>query len=206
MKIACVSDLHGHLPEIPDCDVLLICGDLAMYHKEQYIWLRDEFRPWIHELNKRMQVIGVAGNHDITFEKAPEIVPSMAWRYLQDSGFEFGGLKFWGAPWQRRCGDMSFNLDEPELAKKWDLIPPDTDVLVLHGPPYGYGDFSNYGHVHAGSPTLTQKILEIRPKLVACGHIHYSYGRYDLDGTIIINGALVGKDYLPVNPIQVIEL
>ncbi len=202
-RICCISDTHGHFPEVPDCDLLLLGGDYCPTNDGQAWWFRDQFAPWLESL--KVPVIGVAGNHDFYFERFPYIAP-MKWTYLQDSGAEWAGFKIWGSPWQPRFYDWAFNLDEPDLAEKWKLIPDDIDILVLHGPPYGYGDFSNYGNVHCGSPSLLARIEEIKPKLVIAGHIHPGYGHYNIGETIFLNCSLVDSKYKAVNPPQVVEL
>jgi len=206
MKLACVSDLHGHLPEIPDCDVLLLGGDYSPDTVTELKWLHGTFAPWIKKLSERMKVVGVAGNHEILFEQNPILIPTMEWVYLEDSGFSYQGLNFWGSPWQPRFFDWAFNADEDQLCRKWDLIPNNTDVLLLHGPPHGYGDFSNYGQEHTGSPGMTKRIEEIQPKLVIAGHIHSAYGRYQIGNTIVLNCSLVNERYQIANPIQIVEL
>lgn len=209
MRIAAVSDLHGHLPEIPDCDVLLLGGDYCPMSKpvDQAWWLRDHFTPWLRGIrNRGIEIFGVAGNHDIIFEKRPDLVPPLPWNYLQDSGCYFGGMFLYGSPHQRRFYDWAFNLDEPELAKKWEAIPDDTDILLLHGPPLGLGDFSIHGNERIGSPSLRSRIDEIQPKLVIYGHNHSGFGRYQLGESILLNCSLVNEKYEPVNDVWVIDV
>jgi|694.fasta_scaffold22898_6 Icc-related predicted phosphoesterase len=206
MKIVCVSDLHGFLPQIPDCDLLLLGGDYCPVVKGQNFWFAQVFAPWIEMQSKTKKIIGVAGNHDLLFEKKPELVPQMEWTYLQDSGYEWNGLKFWGSPWQPRFFDWAFNADEDELQQKWSLIPDDTDVLLLHGPPHGFGDFSTHGFEHTGSPSLLKRIEEIQPKLVIAGHIHTGYGVYEIGKTKFLSCAYVNDMYKPVNLPHVVEI
>lgn len=210
MKIACLSDTHGYTPDIPDCDLLLLAGDYCPVVKGQNWWFRETFAPWINKISEKIPVIGVAGNHDLLFEKAPDLVPKMNWTYLQDSGYEWNGLKFWGSPWQTRFYDWAFNEDEPQLKKKWDLIPDDTDVLILHGPPRGFGDFAprvnEAGGEHTGSPSLLKKIEKIKPKLVIAGHIHSGYGSYNIGDTKFLNCSYVNEKYQPTNAIQIVEI
>jgi Icc-related predicted phosphoesterase len=208
MKVCCASDLHGHWPEIPDCDLLLLAGDYCPTPDyAQSHWYRTQFAPWIDKLSTRMKIIGVAGNHDFLFEQErPELLPKINWTYLQDSGTEWNGLKIWGSPWQLRFYDWAFNLEESQLKVRWDQIPLDTDILVLHGPPLGYGDFSTYGNVNVGSPSLLAKIKEIKPKLVVFGHIHTGYGLYILDDTKLVNASVVNEKYKLVNPPRVVEI
>ena len=65
MKIVAMSDLHGYLPEIPACDLLLIAGDICPLgnHKPafQAEWLDTTFRRWLESLRQVGKVIGVAG-------------------------------------------------------------------------------------------------------------------------------------------------
>jgi hypothetical protein len=99
IKICCLSDLHGYLPEVPDCQLLVLSGDYCPMTKpvDQQWWLRDKFGPWLTSVADRgIEVIGVAGNHDFIFQKRPDLVPKLDWTYLQDSGTSFADLKIWG--------------------------------------------------------------------------------------------------------------
>src|SRR5262245_5605331 len=120
MKVVAVSDLHGLLPDVPPCDLLLLAGGLCPLGdrspSSQAGWLDGEFRTWLGQLPAR-KVIGVAGNHDFLFEKAPQLVPrGLPWTYLQDSGTEWEGLAIYGTPWQPWFFDWAFNLHEAELS------------------------------------------------------------------------------------------
>ena len=73
MKIVAISDTHGYLPELPQCDVVVIAGDIIPLHiQKQYetsiAWLSGPFQDWALNL-KCEKVIFIAGNHDFVFEK-----------------------------------------------------------------------------------------------------------------------------------------
>jgi Icc-related predicted phosphoesterase len=134
-------------------------------------------------------------------------------------------LKIWGSPWTKWFPEVNpesiaFMLKtEEELAKKWELIPDDVDILVTHGPPYTMLDRTIDGD-YAGSKTLSDRILELKKiKLHVFGHIHENYGEchqgyrskhpFDEDlkpiGHLSVNASYVNEKYKPVNkPIRVI--
>lgn len=219
IRICCLSDLHGNLIDVPECDLLILAGDLCHNHND-YRWYGRVLKPWIDETAERCKIIAVAGNHDWAFQEDPEIIPEMNWSYLEDSGIEWNGLKIWGTPWQKRFYDWAFNADEPDMKAKWDLIPDDTDILVLHGPPYGYGDKVSrrpYGAdydeekwpeaEHVGSPSLTERIKSLKNlKLSVAGHIHSGYGVYKIGESTFVSASLVNERYQPVNTPIVLEL
>ena len=71
MKICAISDIHGDLIEIPECDVLCICGDIFPLEiqknpTECHEWFFSEFLPWA-EACPCEQVYYIAGNHDFFF-------------------------------------------------------------------------------------------------------------------------------------------
>lgn len=197
ISIVATSDLHGFLPEIPLCDLLLIGGDICPdgHEKEQSDWLGTTFRRWLRTV-KAKEIVAVAGNHDWVFQNRPELVPTLRWHYLLDSGITLFGYKIWGSPWQPVFFDWAFNLKEPELDEKWKLIPEDTNILLLHGPPYRYGDRNAQGE-HTGSPSLTKRIQEIQPQLVVCGHIHEARGDYHINQTHVLNVSQLDLRYQP---------
>lgn len=203
IRIAASSDLHGYLPTVSECDLLLLGGDLCPdgNEREQARWLDTTFRRWLREVPAK-EVVGVAGNHDWVFQTRPELVPMLRWHYLLDSGVTLFNLRIWGSPWQPTFFDWAFNLEEPDLQKKWALIPDDSDILVLHGPPHGHGDRTVRGN-HTGSPSLTRRLEQVQPRLAICGHIHEARGEYHVGGTLVVNVSQVDLRYQPVEEVWV---
>lgn len=127
--------------------------------------------------------------------------------YLEDSGVELYGLKFYGTPHQPEFCHWAFNLKRgQEILDKWNLIPSDTDVLITHTPPVGFNDLCCSG-VRAGCVELLATIQKrVKPKYNIFGHVHESYG-VSSDGKIIyINASTCNIEYLPSNPPIVFDI
>lgn len=211
IRLALMSDFHGHLPKVAACDGVVIAGDIVppLRLKEQVDWFWTEFVPWTNELPTGW-VVYTWGNHDwIGYHELvnPAMLPQHVTQ-LVDEGCVRSGIRIYGTPWQPTFYDWAYNLDESELAEKWELIPDNTDLLLLHGPPHRYGD--RVGREHVGSPSLTKRISTIRPSLVVCGHIHCARGRYTIphatgESTEVYNVALVDEAYRPTNEVVYYE-
>ena len=73
MKICAISDLHGILPSIPECDVLCIAGDVVdlivqRSSDESDAWWSTAFITWANKLSCE-KIFVVPGNHDIYIEQ-----------------------------------------------------------------------------------------------------------------------------------------
>lgn len=213
MKIDCISDLHGHYPQLEGGDLLIVAGDLVAYSTG---FDYGHFYEWLHQLDYRKKVV-IAGNHDSFLQKIPEFFKVTGHAdYLCDSGTELEGLKIWGSPWTLKFKGqnpkaMAFSLDtEEELAKKWAMIPEDTDILITHSPYWGILDKNTKGQM-CGSFSLNQYMsTRIRPRISVCGHIHESYGKVEMENEIenvkyqFVNASHVNERYEPVNaPIRI---
>lgn len=204
VTLTCISDLHGHLPAgLPAADVLVIAGDICPDGSvdQQCSWLSRRFRPW---LDSQPFTVTVAtwGNHDWIGTRPERVPKDIHWNLLVDSGFSWGGLNFWGTPWQPAFCDWAFNATDAELWAKAALIPGETDVLVSHGPPRYWGD--KVDGVSVGSIPLAAKLSREWIHLTVCGHIHEGYGvePVGLSG-YVVNASLLDGFYEPVNkPIQ----
>jgi Icc-related predicted phosphoesterase len=216
MRICCISDLHGELPDIPPCDVLAIAGDICPDYRggrrvsaeRQVVFLNERFESWVGALPCR-NVIGCFGNHDWVGVDAIDQVSTLVRSWIKtDEPTVIDGVKFWTTPWQPWFGDWAFTAPrdgEAFLAERWRTIPADTDVLIVHGPPRGYGDFTVSG-TRTGSISLADRIAEIQPLLVVCGHIHEGYGVYYLGESVIANASLHNVHYQLTNPPIVFDL
>jgi Icc-related predicted phosphoesterase len=218
MRIDCISDVHGQYPKMKGGDILIVAGDLTARHTAlEY----SVFNDWIGLQDYKKKIV-IAGNHDPLMQNGLFLVRHH-YEYLQDFGTEYKGLKIWGSPWTRRFEGVNpdcaaFMLDtEEELAKKWALIPDDTDILVTHSPPFGIRDkvqsIWKCGE-RVGSMTLLQRVGDIKPKLHVFGHIHGGYGKEVRAGTdrpgtntgeiIFVNAAHMNESYEPLNnPIRI---
>jgi hypothetical protein len=207
VRIAATADLHGHLPPVPECDLLLIGGDLtpATDHKPafQAKWLDETFRPWLAAAPAKA-IAGIAGNHDFVFEQAPELIPGdLPWTYLQDEPATVEGLEIWGSPWTPWFFGWAFNAPKGDAAEAfleehYAAIPEDVDILLIHGPPAGYGDRTITGFL-AGSSAFLRLIDRVQPKLAIYGHIHEGRGQWTRGATQLANVAAVDTQYALVD-------
>jgi hypothetical protein len=127
----------------------------------------------------------------------------LPWTYLQDNGTIWDGLNIWGTPWQPWFFDWAFNLYEHDLAARWAMIPDGTDLLVLHGPPFGHGDGvpqRGGGVRHTGSPSLLGRIKAVRPRVAVFGHIHEGRGQWAVGRTTLANVSILDEHYAHVHP------
>ena len=216
MKIVFISDthtLHGQMLEkIPEGDVLVHCGDVSSRGVGSEI---DNFFFWFSSLPHKHKIF-IAGNHDFGFQyrdhvlqKTLESLKEQNIYYLEDSGIEIDGVKFWGSPWTPPFYNWAFMLNEDEIKEKWEIIPRDTNVLITHGPPKGILDLVTYDQVNVGCPSLMEEVMKLKDlKAHAFGHIHEEYGTKKLDktGPIFINASTCTLSYKPWNKPIVIEI
>ncbi len=229
MIIDCISDLHGHLPELEGGDLLIIAGDLTARDSRE-CWTK--FYNWMNK-QKYKKIVLIAGNHDGALVG---LIPSSApkskvdFEYLCDSGTVFyepmkkdhtGELrrfKIWGSPWTPEfCGWDFMKKRGKELKEVWDKIPDDTDILITHGPPQMVLD--HVVEVHDGGTVITEytgcgqlrlALERVKPKLHVFGHIHEHGGKtllfkHEGPNTICVNASIMDRNYRPVNkPVRII--
>lgn len=175
----------------------------------------------------------IAGNHDLTFDLenytsklAPKFhrnntfdcqkvkesfVSEKGYTYLEHSGIEIEGIKFWGSPCQPEFCQMAFGLDRGEASRQhWDKIPPGTDVVITHGPPLGHGDQvvdrDSKQLIRAGCFHLLKAVQAKRPKVHIFGHIHEGHGITTDGNTFFVNAATCDLQYKPSYAPIVIDL
>jgi Icc-related predicted phosphoesterase len=179
MKIWCISDTHNNhgLLNIPqDIDMVIHAGDFSC-DKRLYINMDEtmNFLYWYHHLNVKYKIL-IAGNHDVTLEhcynktKISAQFPSIT--YLENDGITIEGINIWGSPLTPTFGDgWAFNKSRDKIARYWEHIPDNTDILVTHGPPKGILDL-NQDNISCGDGSLLKKILKLNIKYHIFGHIH----------------------------------
>lgn len=223
MKIWCISDTHNKhglldLYDPKDVDVLIHAGDESL-HRSPIINNNEvlDFIEWLKAMPYKHK-IWIAGNHSTSIgERMIEPLKMNLKRfdihYLENSGVEIDGVKFWGSPVTPSFGiGWAFNRGRDKIHKTWNMIPEDTDVLITHGPPYGRLDFARESEPRGrlvGCKNLAKRILEIQPKYHIFGHIHEDAGKVlNVSGetTTYINACVLNLDYDIINNGTIIEI
>lgn len=211
MKITAISDTHTRHryceADLPGGDLLIHAGDFmnSGHHQRE----ATEFFDWFTTIKGYDKKVFIAGNHDRLLENDPTwstltIKDYERIIYLQDEGLALydmdkdASVKIWGSPWQPEFNNWAFNLPRngEEMKAKWDAIPEDTDILITHGPPFGYLDIPGDQSIRVGCEMLRYRVDEIKPKIHIFGHIHGSAGYYYNGHTHYINAAILNEQYL----------
>jgi Icc-related predicted phosphoesterase len=208
LKLVAISDTHGqhNKLKLPEGDILIHAGDMSMRGTDSEI---ENFLSWFREQRFKYKIC-IAGNHDFFFERSSEaeiekLIPEEI-TYLKDSGIVIKGLKIWGSPVTPWFMNWAFNRHRGyEIARHWDLIPQDTDILVTHGPMFGLLDENNEGQ-HVGCKDLYLKMEELKLKSHIFGHIHESYGILEKQNVKFLNASTVNARYELTNEPLLIEV
>ena len=223
MKICAISDLHGNLPIVEPCDLLIISGDICIDFgppkertvfgrkvvaraevgsndavQEQADWLDGPFRKWLDNVPAK-EVVACWGNHDFIGQRGDHLIPELRWHMLTEETKTILGLKIYGNPYQPWYYDWSYNLPrgiagDLVMAEKLNKVEEGTDIMIVHGPPRGYGDVAPDG-TPTGSIPLTETIFRIKPKLTVHGHIHCGRGEWRIGETIVCNASILDEAY-----------
>ena len=173
--ICATADLHGWLPPVPPCDLLLIAGDICP-PKDQRAWLDTTFREWLRR-SPATHVVGTWGNNDVVAQRGD--APELPCTFLVDAVVSRAGLRIYGAPWTTGISYERWALqEEDDLLEGLDRrVPEKLDVLLTHIPPFGLLDRDKRG-ISNGSRALLAEIDRVRPAVTICGHVHASRGHY----------------------------
>lgn len=157
------------------------------------------------------------GNHDFIGQKSSMFVALVGAlpenvSILVDEAHTINGVKVWFSLWSNLFGDWAFMEVESDLKRRYARIPEDTQIIVSHGPPKGYGDriFWDRHYQNVGSTSLLDRFAGLpNCSTLVCGHIHEAAGTYLIPGLPkqVINCSQVDEQYQPVHgAVRILEV
>lgn len=195
---------HGFLTNLPEADMIVHSGDVSKRGTKQQV---QDFLAWYSSLPYRYKIF-IAGNHDFLFEQDPELVKSLIpdnLIYLENSGIEIEGIKFYGSPISPWFYNWAFNRHRgEEIRKYWDMIPADTNFLITHGPAHNLLDLvNNHYNVtnNVGCSDLKNTLFKLPElRVFQFGHIHEARGYEQLNNIHAFNASCLNEDYALHSP------
>jgi hypothetical protein len=144
MKIMAISDQHGHLPPVPECDLLIVAGDQCPdvfagyparhYPSRQMQWFERTWLPWRYAQPVATCLV-TWGNHDYCGQASMNFdhdVDGKVTYVCCDRDITVGGLRVYLTPWSNTFMKWAFMSDPGTLASYYANIPKGLDILVSH--------------------------------------------------------------------------
>lgn len=216
-RIVLISDTHEVKPladlDLPDGDILIHAGDWSNVGSDLGVMIMaNQFKALIPKY--KLGVVLTAGNHEVGFEKYSPWAKKRTFEglyYLEHESVELGGLKIFGSPYTPEFSHgWAYNVPRGKpLVDMWAQIPDDTQILITHGPPYGYGDYAPYSKENVGCEDLLARVGQLKElRAHIFGHIHPGYGwsqKAGHEGPIFVNASTVDENYIVAHKPIVIE-
>ena len=226
MRLVCMSDTHNlhSQVQVPEGDVVIHAGDWTGTGTQKQVF---DFVRWFASLPHKHKVL-IAGNHEITldvpfydqnwyrfhkkfplpaYEIKKYVLRESNIHYLENAQTLIEGVSFYGSPVTPTFCDWGFNVNRgASINAVWSSIPANTQVLITHGPPLGFGDILESGE-HVGCADLLDQVQHrIKPKIHIFGHIHDGYGLYQDSHTRFVNASICNEKYECVNEPVILDL
>jgi Icc-related predicted phosphoesterase len=207
MRLLCVSDIHGKSSSVSEVlriekstgiDIIIVCGDITQ------LGGYNEAEPIIGLLLETGKpVIAVHGNMDT----------ETVLQYLIDKGLSLHGntFSFKNVIFEGLGGGnpspfyTPIEYDEDEITRILSRSFPHREkkspiVFVSHTPPLGTLLDKIKSGAHVGSVSVRDFILDHKPDLFLCGHIHESMGIDTLGTCTCVNtGPLMNGHYAVID-------
>ncbi len=185
MKFLVISDVHGAEKSLNkiiaayhkyDPDFSVVCGDITHFGPvENAEKILD---------NIPTDVIGIIGNCDP--ESVVQAYENTEEQYIELKEVERNGISFIG---------LSGAKYSEEKIEVFEERSKDTDVFVVHQPPYDHLDNASRNK-HIGSQELLEVVKKNQPTLVLSGHVHEDSGILEEKGTVYVNPGPASDDNL----------
>ncbi|ETO19302.1 Ser/Thr protein phosphatase family protein [Reticulomyxa filosa] len=169
-------------------NVLIHAGDMTNSGKAHEL---EKFNQWLSHLPFEHKLI-ISGNMDgIGLDRKSftghQLFTSAL--YLENESVNIDGINFFGTPYSPKFVGGFQLLNTEQTIDTWKKIPANTNVLIVHGPPFGILDKTSSG-TSVGCPVLYDIVVNnIKPKVVIFGHVHYSFGQMIHKGIRFFNVA-----------------
>lgn len=181
VRVVCISDTHDQTVDVAPGDILIHAGDLTNNGTAADIQKQLD---WLKSLPHAVKIV-VAGNHDSYFDirsrcdddrRRAARLDLDGIVYLQGESsvhtIKEREISIFGAPDIPECGPKSFAFQYSPAQSPWlSKVPPQTDILVTHGPPKHHLDLD------LGCPQLLREVWRVKPRLHVFGHCHCAYGK-----------------------------
>lgn len=173
IRIVFISDTHTchHQLPIPNCDILVHCGDMSFRGVDQSDVsskkFYTDFNNWLGKVAPGATKIVIAGNHDTYLEKigATETKKLLSNAiYLQNSFVRLFGLSIFGSPASNETSKRNKAFQNQKYISELQTIlreqTKEVDILVTH----------------SCNVVPKEIIQKLGCKIHSWGHFHHDYG------------------------------